>query len=317
MTDRRDYYDRAESWAADTQALSARSRRTAWIVAGVAVGVAAFEAVALALLTPLKTVQPVTLLVDKQTGYVQALDPFTPRRVAADEALTNSLLAQYVTAREGFDRATVAADYRRVALWSSGRARQGYLVQMPATNPASPFQRYPAGAIVDARVKSVSRLNPGLALVRFDTVVEASDGRANQAQPWIAVVRFRYTDAPMRFEDRLVNPLGFQVRGYRRDAEAPPPPPSVQAAITAAAPAQSAVVTTTTVIAPSATVSSPTPVARPTRPAQVRPRTARPEAEPRTGALRPREVPLSNLPLGSPLSPSGAAAALIEASARR
>jgi type IV secretion system protein VirB8 len=31
----------------------------------------------------------------------------------------------------------------------------------------------------------------------------------------------------MAFADRLVNPLGFQVTGYRRDAEAPPVPDAV------------------------------------------------------------------------------------------
>lgn len=314
MTDRRDYFERAESWATDTRALSARSRRIAWTVAGVAVAVAAFEAVALALLAPLKTVQPITLLVDKQTGYVQALDPLTPRRVAADDALTNAFLAQYVTAREGFDRATVAADYRRVALWSTGRARQAYLAQMPATNPASPFQRYPAGTIVDARVKSVSRLNPGVALVRFDTQVEDRGGRADQPQPWIAVVRFRYVDAPMRLEDRLVNPLGFQVTGYRRDAEIPPPPPSVQAATAASPPAQ-AVVTTTVIGQPRASVTSPM-VVRLFAPVRTRPRQSN-EPAPRTGAVERREVPINNLPMGSPLSPTGGVVAVAGTAERR
>ena len=317
MSERDDYFANARSWAEDTQVISARSRRIAWTVAGIAVAVAAFEALALAMLAPLKTVQPVTLLVDKQTGYVQALDPLSPRRVAADDALTNSLLAQYVAAREGFDRATVSVDYRKVALWSAGAARQRYLTQMPAANPASPFQRYPGGTIVDARVKSVSRFNSGTALVRFDTQIERRGGRIDQPQPWIAVVRFRYTDAPMRFEDRLVNPLGFQVIGYRRDAEAPPPPPSVEAAIAAAgatAPVtlrQSITVTTPAVqpAAPAPNVTLPTPQpsasARPNPPRRT------------TGAVERRDVPFNNLPMGSPLAPPVASAFPVLASGPR
>jgi hypothetical protein len=90
MMNKIDYFQRAESWAVDSQETSDRSRRIAWTVAGVAAAIAMLEAVALALLTPLKTVQPITLLVDRQTGYVQALDPVRPRRVAADQALTQS-----------------------------------------------------------------------------------------------------------------------------------------------------------------------------------------------------------------------------------
>ena len=320
MTDQREYFARAESWADDTRALAARSRRTAWTIAGIAVALAAFEAVALAMLAPLKTVQPITLLVDKQTGYVQALDPLTPRRIGADEALSNSLLAQYVMAREQFDRATVASDYRRVALWSTGRPRQAYLAQMPATNPASPFLRYPAGTKVEARVKSVSRLGPGVALVRFDTELQDSNGRADSAQPWLSVIRFRYVDAPMRFEDRLVNPLGFQVVGYRRDAEAPPPP-AVQSAVAQppmAAPVST--VTTTTVVRAPLTAQdnsagrerraiSPPPAVRRPRPPGI--------GLARTGAIERREIPENSLPMGSPFSPAGAPMAVAAAGATR
>jgi type IV secretion system protein VirB8 len=184
-------------------------------------GIAVFEAVALAMLVPLKTVQPVTLLVDRHTGYVQALDPLEQKRLSANDALTQSFLAQYVTAREGFDRATVSSSYRRVALWSAGPARSTYLAEMPATNPASPFQQYPSGVLGLVRVKSISRLAKGTALVRFDTFRQDRNGGMTAPQPWISVVRYRYTDAPMALEDRLVNPMGFQVLTYRRDAEAP------------------------------------------------------------------------------------------------
>ena len=310
MTDRSEYFERAETWATDTRELSTRSRRTAWIVAGIAVAVAALEAVALAMLAPLKTVQPVTLLVDKQTGYVQALDPLSPRRITADDALTDSLLAQYVSAREGFDRATVGVAYRRVALWSSGTARQIYVSQMPASNPASPFQRYAPGTIVQASVKSVSKLSAGTALVRFDTAVADRSGRVAQAQPWIAVVRYRYSDAPMQFEDRLVNPLGFQVLSYRRDAEAPSALPQPVSAMTM--PGEPAIATPPVVVPRTSQTVVPPLTARPTAtPQSARrlfgsPGRAEPVYPQRPTSER-REVPLNNFPMGSPLSSNGPA----------
>ena len=232
MNHQPEYFDKAGSWAADNQILSLRSRRLGWTVAAVAIGIVALQALALALLTPLKTVQPITLLVDRQTGYVQAVDPDTPLRISADEALTHSFLAQYVSAREGFDRATVAIDYRKVALLSAGAARSSYLSEMPAANPASPFRRFPAGTVVAVRIKSVSKLNPGTAIVRFDTQQQSPGGGVSIAQPWISVIRYDYSDMPMSLEDRLVNPLGFKALTYRRNAEAPPPvqPPQPQQA---------------------------------------------------------------------------------------
>ena len=221
MTDETDYFTRSEGWALDSRASDARGRRTAWLVAGAALGIAALEAVAIAIMLPLQTTMPIALLVDRQTGFVETVDPREPRKLAADAALTKSLLAQYVTARENFDRATVRSDYRKVGLWSVGPARKSYLSTMPVANPASPLNAYPAGATVAVEVKSVSRYAPGTALVRFDTQVQNRSGQSQPPQPWISIVRYSFSNAPMTFEDRLVNPLGLQVSSYRRDAEAP------------------------------------------------------------------------------------------------
>lgn len=283
-----DYFERAESWAVSSQESSARSRRIAWIVAGTAAGIAMLEAVALAMLMPLKTVQPITLLVDRQTGFVQALDPVHPRRIAADEALTQSFLAQYVSAREGFDRATVSADYRRVALWSAGRAQSGYLAEMPAANPASPLRRYPPGTIVTVRVKSVSKLSESTALVRFDTLRQDLNGYVDSGQPWISVIRYRYVDAPMQLQDRLINPLGFQVIGYRRDAEAPRLAATVDPAWGAPPPAQPLSLGNT---GAGPVQGNSAPAAR-----------AAPVGAIRLSKSTVRTVSLDQLPLGSPLT---------------
>jgi type IV secretion system protein VirB8 len=292
MTDRESYYRHAESWATDTRVAAAQSRRIAWTIGGIAVAVAAFEAVALAMLVPLKTVQPVTLLVDRQTGYVQSLDPASPQRVKADNALTDAYLAQYVIAREGFDRTTVQLDYRKVGLWSTGRARSTYLSSMAAASAVSPFQVYPAGTVITAMIKSVSRLSPGLSLVRFDTQRQNRDGQFEAPRPWISVVRYRYSDAPMSLQDRLVNPLGFQVTGYRRDAEAPPPLVPTPTAVPVVAakddvPSSVPAGITRTVERSTSTVREVVaPVSRPMR---------------RSVPVERREVPVSNIPLGSPL----------------
>ena len=46
-------------------------------------------------------------------------------------ALTQSLLAQYVVARETFDINGLQNQYRKVALWSGDQAKRDYLAQMP------------------------------------------------------------------------------------------------------------------------------------------------------------------------------------------
>lgn len=229
--DRDAYYRQAESWNRDREDASRNSRRVAWIAASVAAFIALAEACALVALTPLKTVVPYTLLVDRQTGYVQALDPLQPSRVGADTALTQSFVVQYVIARESFDIAAAQGDYKKVAAWSEGAVRSRYIAQMQRTNPASPFNTIPRSSVVETRVKSVSVTARNTLLVRFDTQRRDENGQVHAAQPWIAVVRYRYTGEPLTLEQRLADPLGFRVTHYQRSAEAlvpdaPSPTPS-------------------------------------------------------------------------------------------
>lgn len=219
------YYREAGSWADDRNESLRQSRRWAWIVAACATAVAVAEAMALVVLTPLKTTVPYTLLVDRTTGYVETLSPLTPGQITPDNALIQSMLVQYVLAREGFDRATLQADYRRVGLWSEAQARADYVARMQPSNIDSPLSIYPPTTIVRARVKSVSPLDARSALVRFETVRQDRGGIATPAQPWVAVVQYGFSGEPLSVEDRYLNPLGFQVSAYRRDAEAPEPDP--------------------------------------------------------------------------------------------
>ena len=100
---RADYYREAATWASDRQEAMLASRRVAWMVAAGFAVVAVLEAVAIAALFPLKTVVPYTLLVDRHTGFVEALQPLDAAKIAPDTALTQSFLVQYVIAREGFE----------------------------------------------------------------------------------------------------------------------------------------------------------------------------------------------------------------------
>lgn len=216
------YYREAGSWATDQLAALQSSRRIAWFVAAGAVVVAVAEAVALIVLMPLKTVEPYTLMVDRTTGFVQALQPLDPGQITPDRALVQSMLVQYVIARESFDMAVLQANYAKVGLWSAEQARSDYLNLMQVSNMDGPLSLYPRTSTVETRVKSVSPLSDRSALVRFETVRREEGGQYQPALPWVAIVQYRFSGEPMAAEDRFLNPLGFQVLDYRRDPEALP-----------------------------------------------------------------------------------------------
>jgi type IV secretion system protein VirB8 len=207
------------TWAQDIQGGLRASRRVAWIVAAAAAAVAVLEAIALAALAPLKTVTPYTITVDRQTGYVQTAAGLKPGVLTQDQAVTQSFLVQYVLARETFDPTDLRESYHKVMLWSSGEARSQYERLMQRATPESPLNLYSPQTLVATTIKSVSLLTPTTALVRFDTTRTDGEGAPQASRSWAAAVSFRYASAPLSQADRFLNPLGFQVTRYRRDAE--------------------------------------------------------------------------------------------------
>lgn len=229
-----DYYRNAETWSDSQREGDRRALKLAWIVAGFAGLVAILEAIALVLLLPLQRVESYAVLVDRQTGYVQSLNLGAGQSIVPDQALVRSMLAQYVTSREGYNTAALKEDYRKVALWSAGSARSQYIAGMQASNPQSPLARLPRSAVMNVEVRSISQLGKDTALVRFATLRSDFGSSPVEEGLWAAVVKYRFSAAEMSAESRLVNPLGFQVTSYSKSAEIAPSPPLVSPAVPAA-----------------------------------------------------------------------------------
>ena len=109
-------------------------------------------------------------------------------------------------------------------LWP--REHPGAAIAFPhlaSDNPDNPLARLPRQISVQVRIKSVSLLEDGQALVRYDLLQRNDLGAESQPAPYVAVIRYRFRDRPLAESDRFINPLGFEVVQYRHDPEAPPP----------------------------------------------------------------------------------------------
>lgn len=207
----------AEDWFYDRYQ-SARVNGNRWFVAAVLLGTLASLAVgAIVVLTPLKTAHPFLVEVNGATGEVRVLRPFDVENFAPSDAVTKSFLAKYVIARETYDPQDLKENYQIVRLMSD--TAEGLRVdnQLSPTNAASPLNRFQNHTVRAVRVKSVSFLNKRTAQVRFASAETTRTARKEDA--WVAIVSFRFVNLPETEEDRLVNPLGFQVTAYRVDQE--------------------------------------------------------------------------------------------------
>jgi type IV secretion system protein VirB8 len=138
------YYETASSWAQDTHASLRASRRTAWIIASVAVGVAGLQAIAMAFLLPLKQSVPYTITVDRETGYVQTARGVDLGPISESEAIAQSFAVQYVLARETFEASDYQDKFRKTLMWSQGAAETEYRRDWDKSNPVGIHDPWPA-----------------------------------------------------------------------------------------------------------------------------------------------------------------------------
>ncbi|ARN83940.1 virB8 family protein [Methylocystis bryophila] len=221
------YYHDGARWERDIYRRLELSRN-AWRVVASLMGLALVAVlVALFMLIPLKSIEVVTLLVDKATGYVEVARPLeSGGPISEREAVTQANIVRFIRARETYDPPALRDNFELASLLSAGDASKELSDQFSATNPNNPMKLWGATGRIKVYVKSVNFLThgwmdnpkaPATAAVRFMTT--RTNEREQIIEHWAANVRFRYTQEPMRNEWRFDNPLGFQVIEYRKDQE--------------------------------------------------------------------------------------------------
>ena len=214
-TNAREYLLAARGWETDEIMRSAKNERRAWLVAGVAVVLAILSVIAVVLLTPLKTVEPFVVRVDKNTGVTDVVSVLNQHTITYNEAIDKYFLAQYVRYCESYSADTVYPDYQSCVALSSPEVGKAEFAAISPSNPKSPTKLYGERGRVEIDVNSISFLSQGMAQVRYTRQVITGNGRDDSQ--WIATVVYTYLNPPTDERTRLVNPVGFQVAQFRQD----------------------------------------------------------------------------------------------------
>ena len=215
------YLQEARSWETDKLRENQKSKRIAWAVAAISNLISLVAVIAVALLAPLKSVEPYVIRVDNSTGIVDIVKPMKDSKTNYDEAINKYFTQWYVRYREGYSRRLADDYYINVGLMSSPLEQQKYHAFFKPENPQSPLNIYGEHTNVKIQIKGTSFIQPNIALVRYTKEIERGPDE-QQVTHWAATITFQYSGAPMSEQDRAVNPLGFQVMEYRNDPEALP-----------------------------------------------------------------------------------------------
>jgi type IV secretion system protein VirB8 len=217
------YCREAESWDADRTARIRRGAALAWWVAGAGWLCAVASALAIAMLTPLKQVEPFVVRVDNTTGIVDVV-PVVAGAATPEQAVTRYFLSHYVTVCERFNFATAESDYEECGAFHSAQRNQAWYAAWSPTNPQSPLNVYKDGSSVRVQVEAVSFFTRAsgltdLAQVRYLKALRQGGGGDERFSHWVATVQYAYADPAKDPKTRRWNPLGFKIVEFKTEPE--------------------------------------------------------------------------------------------------
>ncbi len=215
--------------------LARKSVRRAWIVAFTSLLMSLILLGGYFYMLPLKEKVPYLIMADAYTGtatVARLRDGTGYQWMTAQEAVTRSNVAHFILARESYDASQVGQrDRRTIYTMSAKDVATQYETLQSKNNPQSPVALYGTQKAIRIKILSITLIGGGEAgytgaTVRFQrTLFEKSTGRVTPLDNKIATMQFKYNaNLLMDEENRIVNPLGFQVTDYRVDNDYASPP---------------------------------------------------------------------------------------------
>lgn len=218
--------------------LARKSERRAWMVAFVALVMSLILAGGYFYMLPLKEKVPYVVMADAYTGtasMARLTDDFVNRRISTSEAINRSNVAHFVLAREAYDVALFSRDWPTVWVMSSPQVAAAYRQLHSGANPNSPYKTYGKERAIRVKILSIVLTGnpnqpPTGATVRFQrSIYEKQTGVTRPLDSKLATIEFTYKpNLKMDEQDRIENPLGFQVTSYRVDNDYATAPPAEQ-----------------------------------------------------------------------------------------
>ena len=217
------YFAEAAGWDTERSAQAARRARQAWWVAAGGWSCALLSALALALLMPLKRVEPYVVRVDSSTGVVDIVPAYVGK-AALEPTVARYFLTHYITVCERFNFATAESDYEECGAFHAAQRNQAWYALWNPHNPASPLNVHKDGSTVRVQVQSVSFFQRGngitdLAQVRYLKAQRAAAGGDERFTHWIATIQYAFSAPSQDARVRGWNPLGFKVVELTSEAE--------------------------------------------------------------------------------------------------
>ena len=170
-------------------------------------------------LLPLKEVVPMLLTVNDEKNQVVRVEPWDTS-TKGHQLMTETLARRYVEMRERIDLHTEPDRWQEVAWMSGEEVWRDFKKLMKKENPESPFEKRKRDRVtreVEWRATSTIKYDPtrvSVIQVEWESQDFAAGSEPRGRGLWISTLSVTFDEKAVKFEDRYMNPVGFQVVGY-------------------------------------------------------------------------------------------------------
>jgi len=156
-----------------------------------------------------KSLEPYVIEVEQKTGIATVVDQLTAENFTGDQMIRKYFINQFVQASSGYDPKTYKMDVEKVRLFSVPAVYGDFRNRINA-------RQLGTNSRIDVRIKSIQSIDSRTVHIRItDQMSSEDDGNMTQTSDKVITMGFDFApQMNLSMEERLINPLGFQVNKY-------------------------------------------------------------------------------------------------------
>lgn len=154
-----------------------------------------------------KSLEPYVIEVEEKTGIATVVNQLTAQNFTGDQMIRRYFINQFIHAASGYDPKTYKLDVSKIRLFSTSGVYSDFRNRINA-------KELGADSRIEVRIKSVQFSDNNTAQIRILKQINESGSQPKTKDEIITMTFYFAPDINLTMEERLINPLGFQVSKY-------------------------------------------------------------------------------------------------------
>ena len=156
-----------------------------------------------------RSLEPYIIEVEEKTGIPTVVERLTVKEFTGNELMKQYFINKYVLAAAGYDAKTYVKDLENVRVFSASSVFSDYRSRINA-------RKLGTGTNIKVEIKSIEFTKNNECIVRIST--KTTFGRNKKPSEGNQLLTLTFSFDPniqLNLRERMLNPLGFQIRSYK------------------------------------------------------------------------------------------------------